>query len=61
MAPLIPTLTTIKKDGSTGYKSIVVTRCDSGIETLEDAAGKVHAFADPDSAPPATPCPTSTW
>jgi phosphonate transport system substrate-binding protein len=26
-----------------------VTRCDSGIESLEDAKGKVHAFADPDS------------
>lgn len=46
---VVPTLTTRKKDGSTGYYSIVVTRCDSGIESLEDAAGKVHAFADPDS------------
>ena len=46
---VIPTLTTIKQDGNTGYKSIVVTRCDSGIETLADAEGKVHAFADPDS------------
>ena len=46
---VIPTLTTIKKDGNTGYKSIVVTRCDSGIESLEDAKGKVLAFADPDS------------
>lgn len=46
---VIPTLTTLKKDGATGYNSIVVTRCDSGIKNLEDAAGKVHAFADPDS------------
>ncbi|MGB0660844.1 MAG: phosphate/phosphite/phosphonate ABC transporter substrate-binding protein [Mangrovicoccus sp.] len=46
---VIPTLTSIKKDGNTGYRSIVVTRCDSGIKTLEDAKGKVHAFADPDS------------
>ncbi|MBU0643645.1 MAG: phosphate/phosphite/phosphonate ABC transporter substrate-binding protein [Alphaproteobacteria bacterium] len=44
-----PILTTIKKDGNTGYRSIVVTRCDSGIESLADAAGKIHAFADPDS------------
>ncbi|MBR9762847.1 MAG: phosphonate ABC transporter substrate-binding protein [Rhodobacteraceae bacterium] len=44
-----PTLTSIKKDGNTGYRSIVVTRCDSGITSLEDAKGKVHAFADPDS------------
>lgn len=46
---VVPTLTDIKKDGTTGYYSIVVTRCDSGIKSLEDAAGKVHAFADPDS------------
>lgn len=46
---VVPTLTTQKKDGSTGYYSVVVTRCDSGIKTLEDAKGKVHAFADPDS------------
>jgi phosphonate transport system substrate-binding protein len=44
-----PILTAIKKDGNTGYRSIVVTRCDSGIESLADAAGKIHAFADPDS------------
>ena len=46
---VVPTLTTLKKDGNTGYNSIVVTRCDSGIKSLEDAKGKVHAFADPDS------------
>ena len=46
---VIPTLTTLKHDGTTGYYSIVVSRCDSGIETLADAEGKVHAFADPDS------------
>ncbi|MBN9887322.1 phosphonate ABC transporter substrate-binding protein [Salipiger abyssi] len=44
-----PILTTIKQDGNTGYNSIVVTRCDSGIKSLDDAKGKVHAFADPDS------------
>lgn len=46
---VVPALTTIKKDGNTGYHSIVVTRCDSGIKSLADAKGKVHAFADPDS------------
>lgn len=46
---VIPTLTTLKKDGTTGYKSIVVTRCDSGISSLDDATGKIMAFADPDS------------
>lgn len=44
-----PFLSVIKADGNTGYRSIVVTRCDSGITSLEDAKGKVHAFADPDS------------
>jgi phosphonate transport system substrate-binding protein len=46
---VVPTLTTRKADGSTGYYSIFVTRCDSDIKSLEDAAGKIHAFADPDS------------
>ncbi|WP_375689776.1 phosphate/phosphite/phosphonate ABC transporter substrate-binding protein [Pseudooceanicola sp. LIPI14-2-Ac024] len=46
---VVPTLVEKKKDGNTGYRSIVVTRCDSGIESLDDAKGKVHAFADPDS------------
>ncbi len=46
---VVPTLTTRAKDGSTGYFSVVVTRCDSGIKSLADAEGKVHAFADPDS------------
>ncbi|MHC0054581.1 phosphate/phosphite/phosphonate ABC transporter substrate-binding protein [Actibacterium sp. D379-3] len=46
---VVPALTTIKKNGNTGYRSIVVTRCDSGIASLADAKGKVHAFADPDS------------
>ncbi len=46
---VVPTLTDVKKDGNTGYNSIVVTRCDSGIKSLADAKGKVHAFADPDS------------
>lgn len=46
---VVPTLTDVKKDGTTGYYSIVVTRCDSGIKSLADAKGKIHAFADPDS------------
>ena len=46
---VVPTLTTRARNGDTGYYSIVVTRCDSGIKNLEDAEGKVHAFADPDS------------
>lgn len=46
---VIPTLTEQKKDGNTGYYSVVLSRCDSGIKSLADAKGKVHAFADPDS------------
>lgn len=46
---VVPTLTSVAKDGSTGYYSVVLTRCDSGIKNLEDAKGKIHAFADPDS------------
>jgi len=46
---VVPLLTTQNKDGSTGYYSIIVTRCDSGIASLDDLAGKTLAFADPDS------------
>lgn len=46
---VVPTLTGKALNGDTGYYSIVVSRCDSGINSLEDAAGKVFAFADPDS------------
>jgi phosphonate transport system substrate-binding protein len=46
---VLPFLTDEKANGSTGYYSILVTRCDSGIEDLADAEGKVMAFADPDS------------
>lgn len=46
---VIPLLTALRDDGSTGYYSIIATRCDSGLETLADLEGKVLAFADPDS------------
>ncbi|MFA8384615.1 MAG: phosphonate ABC transporter substrate-binding protein [Pelagibaca sp.] len=46
---VVPLLTTQNKDGTTGYYSIIVTRCDSGLTTLDDLAGKTLAFADPDS------------
>jgi phosphonate transport system substrate-binding protein len=36
-------------DGSTGYYSIGFARKDSGITKMEDAKGKVFAFADPNS------------
>jgi phosphonate transport system substrate-binding protein len=36
-------------DGSTGYYSIGFARKDSGITSIEDAKGKVFAFAEPNS------------
>lgn len=46
---VVPMVADVSKDGSSGYYSIVVVRCDSGYESLADLEGKVHAFADPDS------------
>ncbi|MCT7373686.1 phosphonate ABC transporter substrate-binding protein [Chelativorans salis] len=46
---VIPLTTKQQEDGSTGYYSIVVVRCDSGYTSLDDLEGKVLAFADPDS------------
>lgn len=42
-------LTKQNVDGSTGYYAFGFARADSGIKTMEDAAGKVFAFADPNS------------
>lgn len=36
-------------DGTTGYYSIGFARVDSGIKSMDDAKGKVFAFADPNS------------
>ncbi len=36
-------------DGSTGYYSIGFARADSGITSLDDMAGKVFGFGDPNS------------
>ncbi|MEM8630404.1 MAG: phosphonate ABC transporter substrate-binding protein [Pseudomonadota bacterium] len=44
-----PLLSRLQNDGSTGYYSIIVTRCDSGLNDLASLEGKVLAFADPDS------------
>jgi len=35
--------------GRRGYQSILITRADSGIKSVEDARGKVLAFSDPQS------------
>jgi phosphonate transport system substrate-binding protein len=41
--------TTQNVDESTGYYSIGFARADSGITSMDDAKGKVFAFADPNS------------
>ncbi len=38
-----------RSDGRSDYHSIIITRADSGIETLEDLKGKSFAFVDPAS------------
>jgi phosphonate transport system substrate-binding protein len=43
-------LTKQNVDGSTGYYSIGFARADSGITSMDDAKGKIFAFADPNSA-----------
>ncbi len=40
----------LDQQGNPGYRAIIITRKDSGIETLEQGRGKVLAFTDPDSA-----------
>lgn len=42
-------LTKQNVDGSTGYYSIGFARADSGITSMDDAKGKIFAFADPNS------------
>jgi len=44
-----PLVSRVQNDGSTGYYSVIVTRCDSGLEDIAALEGKVLAFADPDS------------
>lgn len=38
-----------RSDGKSDYHSIIVTRADSGIKTLDDLKGKSFAFVDPAS------------
>lgn len=44
-----PLVSRIQNDGSTGYYSVIVTRCDSGLADIAALEGKALAFADPDS------------
>jgi phosphonate transport system substrate-binding protein len=46
---VLPLLTSVQDDDSTGYYSVIVVRCDSGLKTIDDLKGKTLAFADPDS------------
>jgi phosphonate transport system substrate-binding protein len=46
---VIPLLTSVQEDDSTGYFGVIVVRCDSGLKTVDDLKGKTLAFADPDS------------
>lgn len=42
-------MTSANVDGSLGYYAIIVTRADSGIENIEDMAGRSLAYADANS------------
>ena len=44
-----PVVTTIQLDGATGYYSVMLSRADSEIKTLDDMKGKHLGFADPNS------------
>ncbi|MGP1355424.1 phosphonate ABC transporter substrate-binding protein [Roseicyclus sp.] len=44
-----PLFVSAESDGSTGYFSVMYTRADSGITSLEDMQGRSLAFADPNS------------
>ena len=46
---VVPVLTRMQPTGDTGYYSVMVTRADSGIESLEDMEGKSLGFSDPNS------------
>jgi len=44
-----PIMTRMQPTGDTGYYSVMVTRADSGITSIEDMQGKDLGFADPNS------------
>lgn len=45
-----PLLTVVRGEDEMSYKAQIITRADSGIETLEDLNGKTFAFTDPASS-----------
>ncbi|WP_200339332.1 phosphonate ABC transporter substrate-binding protein [Rhodovibrio sodomensis] len=44
-----PVLSRIQVNGSKGYHSIMLSRKGSGIDSIEDAKGKILGYADPNS------------
>ncbi len=46
---VIPLVSRVLSNGSTGYYSVVVVRTDSPYNSLDDLKGKTLAFADPNS------------
>ncbi len=44
-----PLVVAVEKDGSISYRSVMVTKADSGIKSLDDMEGHSLAFADPNS------------
>jgi phosphonate transport system substrate-binding protein len=44
-----PVLSRIQLNGAKGYHSIMLSRAGSGIDSVEDAEGKVLGYADPNS------------
>ena len=45
----VPILTRMQPTGDMGYYSVMVTRADSGINSLDDLKGKSFGWADPNS------------
>lgn len=47
---VVPILTTVEKDDTNSYVSLMYVRADSGITKLEDMKGRAMAWSDPNSA-----------
>jgi phosphonate transport system substrate-binding protein len=46
---VVPLVVAVEKDGSISYRSVMVVKADSGINSLDDMKGRSLAFADPNS------------
>jgi phosphonate transport system substrate-binding protein len=47
---VVPILTTLEKDGTKSYVSVMYVRADSGITSVEGMKGRAMAWSDPNSA-----------